>query len=168
MRIRLLPAVAACLMCGTVAGGASDETPARGADFVRLTPEQVRWQSLPGGHGAQMATIAGDPGGHGLYVQRVRFPPHVMDRPHWHPNDRYVTVIKGTWYTGTGATFDPAHAVPLKPGSYMFHPAKALHWDGSNSDQEVIVQVVGLGPADTVPADPSQPFWVQLPTTATP
>jgi hypothetical protein len=53
--------------------------------------------------------------------------------------------------------------VPLKAGSYMLHPARALHWDGSNSDEEVIVQVVGIGPTDTVQADPSQPFWVQLP-----
>jgi quercetin dioxygenase-like cupin family protein len=150
------------LMCAALLGIVSSSSTANGPHFVRLTPEQVRWQDIPEGHGAQMATIAGDPSGHGLYVQRVRFPPHVMDRPHWHPNDRHVTVLQGTWYTGTGATFEPAHAVALKPGSYMMHPAKALHWDGSNSDEEVIVQVVGLGPADTVPADPAKPFWVQL------
>jgi hypothetical protein len=45
----------------------------------------------------------------------------------------------------------------------MLHPGHALHWDGSNSNEEVIVQVVGIGPADTVQADPKQPFWVQLP-----
>jgi quercetin dioxygenase-like cupin family protein len=86
-----------------------------------------------------------------------------MDRPHWHPHDRHVTVIKGTWFTGTGATFDPTQTVPLRAGGYMLHPAGALHWDGSNSNEEAIVQVVGIGPADTVQADPSQPFWVQLP-----
>ena len=85
-----------------------------------------------------------------------------MDRPHWHPNDRHVIVISGTWFTGTGATFDPNKAVPLKAGSYMLHPARALHWDGSNSDEPVIVQIVGIGPAETTQADPSQPFWVQL------
>ncbi|HWZ62983.1 MAG TPA: cupin domain-containing protein [Steroidobacteraceae bacterium] len=162
MRIRLVPVVASCLMAGTVLGAAADQNTAAAGGFVRLTAEQVHWQDLPDGHGAQMATIAGDPAGPGLYVQRVRFPPHVMDRPHWHPHDRYVTVLRGTWYTGTGATFDPARTVPLKPGSFMFHPARALHWDGSNSDEEVIVQVVGLGPADTTPADPSKPFWVEL------
>lgn len=161
MRTRFPAAFAACLLCATVVG-ASDQNAPHDAAFVRLAPEQVRWQDVPDGHGAQIATIAGDPSRPGLYVQRVRFPPHVMDRPHWHPNDRYVTVIKGTWYTGTGSTFDPAHAVPLKPGSYMFHPARALHWDGSNSDEEVIVQVFGTGPVETVAADPSLPFWVQL------
>ena len=42
------------------------------------------------------------------------------------------------------------------------HHARALHWDGSNSDEEVIVQVFGIGPVETTQADPSQPFWVQL------
>ena len=60
-----------------------------------------------------------------------------------------------------GGTSDRS-AVPLKAGSYMLHPAKALHWDGSNSDEEVIVQIIGIGPADTVQADPSQPFWVRV------
>jgi quercetin dioxygenase-like cupin family protein len=160
---RIALALAASLTCAVVAGGAPSQMAAGGADFVRLTPDQVHWQDLPDGHGAQLATIAGDPSGNGLYVQRVRFPPHVMDRPHWHPHDRHVTVIKGTWFTGTGGIFDPKQAVPLRAGSYMLHPAGALHWDGSNSNEEVIVQVVGIGPADTVQADPSQPFWVQLP-----
>jgi quercetin dioxygenase-like cupin family protein len=135
---------------------------AGGTAFVRISPEQMQWQAVPDGYGAQTATIAGDPAGPGLYIQRVRFPPHVMDRPHWHPHDRYVTVVKGTWYTGTGLTFDLARAVPLKPGSVMLHPAQAVHWDGSNSDEEVIVQVVGLGPGDTTSVDPAKPFWVQL------
>ena len=161
MRTRFPVTLASCLLCATVLSAASD-VKAPDAGFVRLTPAEVHWQDVPDGHGAQIATIAGDPSRPGLYVQRVRFPPHVMDRPHWHPHDRYVTVIKGTWYTGTGGTFDPAQAVALKPGSYMFHPAKALHWDGSNSEEEVIVQVFGEGPVETTAADPHQPFWVQL------
>ena len=162
MKTTTLLALAPCLLIGSALSGAADPVATSGADFVRLTPEQIHWQDIPDGHGAQLATIAGNPSGTGLYVQRVRFPPHLMDRPHWHPHDRHVTVIKGTWFTGTGATFDPSRAVPLKPGSYMLHPARALHWDGSNSDEEVIVQIVGIGPADTVQADPQQPFWVPL------
>jgi quercetin dioxygenase-like cupin family protein len=163
VRSGVTAAATACLSCAALIAGASSQTPAGGADFVRLRPDEIQWQDLPGGHGAQIATLAGDPSGNGLYVQRVRFPPHIMDRPHWHPHDRHVTVIQGTWFTGTGGAFDPHRAVPLKAGSYMLHPAQALHWDGSNSNEEVIVQVVGIGPADTVQADPRQPFWVQLP-----
>jgi quercetin dioxygenase-like cupin family protein len=129
--------------------------------FVRIAPDEVQWKDLPNGRGAQIATLQGDPTKPGIYVQRVKFPPHVMDRPHWHPEERHVTVLKGTWYTGTGDKFAPEHAVPLKPGSYMMHPAKAVHWDGSASDEEVIVQVIGYGPSGTTPEDPSQPFWVE-------
>ncbi|HLJ39498.1 MAG TPA: cupin domain-containing protein [Steroidobacteraceae bacterium] len=161
MRTRLLPMIALCAGA-TLLAVAADRSSHSEPGFVRLTPEEIRWQDIPDGHGAQIATIAGDPSKPGLYVQRVRFPPHVMDRPHWHPGDRYVTVVKGTWFTGTGATFDPAKTVPLKAGSYMFHPARALHWDGSNSDEEVIVQVVGLGPLETTQGEPGKPFWVHL------
>ena len=160
MQTRIIVAVT-CLVAAAL-GGIPTRIASGATDFIRLRAEEIHWEDIPGGHGAQLATLAGDPSGNGLYIQRVRFPPHVMDRPHWHPNDRHVTVLSGTWFTGTGATFDPNKAVPLKAGSYMLHPARALHWDGSNSDEPVIVQIVGIGPAETVQADPSQPFWVQL------
>jgi hypothetical protein len=110
----------------------------------------------------QIATLLGDPSKSGIYVIRVKFPPHLMDSPHWHPHDRYVTVLQGTWYTGTGDTFDPARAIPLKPGSLMFHPAKGTHWDGSAGDEPVIVQITGEGPATTTQVDPKQPDWIEV------
>jgi hypothetical protein len=163
MKTFFTAAIAVCLCAAFLTGASTPRADSLiPAQFVRLTPDEIKWQDLPGGQGAQVATIAGDPNGHGPYVQRVRFPPHVMDVPHWHPYDRYVTVLKGTWYTGTGDVFDPSHAVPLKPGSFMVHPGHGMHWDGSNDNEEVVVEVFGVGPADTVPADPSKPFWVKL------
>jgi quercetin dioxygenase-like cupin family protein len=133
------------------------------ADFVRVTPADVHWQEIPGGRRAEQAVLLGNPGKPGMYVVRVKFPPYVMDAPHWHPNARYVTVLVGTWYTGTGNTFDVAKAVPLKAGSFMLHPAKAVHWDGSAGSETVIVQIIGDGPADTVQVDPKQPMWIAVP-----
>ena len=130
--------------------------------FLRITPADVHWQNLPGGDGVQIATLLGDPTKTGIYVIRVKFPPHLMDSPHWHPHDRYVTVLQGTWYAGTGDTFDLARAVPLKPGSFMFHPAKATHWDGSAGDEPVIVQIIGEGPGTTTQVDPKQPDWIEV------
>jgi hypothetical protein len=40
-----------------------------------------------------------------------------MSRPHWHPNDRIITVIKGTWWLGTGDKFEPDTTVPVPTGS---------------------------------------------------
>ena len=130
--------------------------------FVRVTPEEVRWTDIPGGLGARYAVVLGDPTKPGLYVVRATFPPHVIDTPHTHPNDRYVTVLAGTWYTGTGPVFDLSKAVPLGPGSVMFHPAGAVHWDGAAGDEPVVVQITGMGPAPTLPVDPRGGAWTRV------
>jgi quercetin dioxygenase-like cupin family protein len=146
-------ALAGVVASGSV--GAAKDEPA----FVRITPAEVHWRDVPDSHGTQQAVLLGDPEKPGIYVVRVKFPPHVMDAPHWHPNARYVTVLEGTWYAGTGDTFDPSKAVPLKAGSFMLHPAKAVHWDGSAGNEPVIVQIIGEGPAQTIQVDPKQPMW---------
>ena len=144
---------------GAAVSGVAKDVP----DFIRISAADVQWQDIPDGHGARMATLAGNPDKPGMYVVRVKFPPHLMDRPHWHPNARYVTVLEGTWYTGTGDTFDLARAIPLKPGSFMMHPAKAVHWDGSASAETVIVQIIGEGPGDSTPVDATKSFWIEVP-----
>jgi len=143
----------------TVVGAA---TPQESSDFVRITPAEIHWQNVPDGHGVQQAILLGDPAKSGIYVIRVKFPPHIMDIPHSHPMARYVTVLEGTWFAGTGDTFNLAQAVPLKPGSVMLHPAKGVHWDGSGSAETVIVQIIGEGPATTTPVDSTKPFWMEV------
>ncbi|HWW19956.1 MAG TPA: cupin domain-containing protein [Steroidobacteraceae bacterium] len=123
------------------------------AQFIRLTPEQVPFRNPSG---FEQAVLFGDPMKPGLYVVRVRFPPGIHSNPHSHSQDRHVTVIKGVWYMGTGETADIAKATPLKSGSYAFHPAHGVHWDGAGAE-ETIVQIVGLGPVETVQTDPRQP-----------
>ena len=132
---------------------ASAQTDAKG--FVRLTPEQAEWKDVPNGHGVQTAVISGEPGKAGLYVIRVKFPPGIMSSPHFHPEDRHAVVLKGTWYTGTDDTWDPDRTIALKPGSYMKHPAGAIHYDGAK-DEEVIVQIAGYGPSGTTELFPAE------------
>jgi quercetin dioxygenase-like cupin family protein len=133
-----------------VASGVSSSAQADDGGFVRLTPAELKWVPLSNGHGVESAILYGDPKKAGeFYVIQVKFPPYVFDYPHYHPENRHVTVIKGTWYTGTGDTLDIDKAVPLKAGSYMFHPAKAVHWDGAK-DEEVIVEIAGIGPAPSI------------------
>jgi len=93
----------------------------------------VKWQEPPGSGTAQ-AVLEGDPGKPGIYVVRVKFPPHTFSMPHWHSTDRHIVVLKGTWYMGVGDTFDPATAVPMPVGSYVKHPAGAVHRDGAEDD----------------------------------
>jgi quercetin dioxygenase-like cupin family protein len=121
------------------------------AGFIRVPPEEVKWTN--DADGVQRATIAGDPTKPGIYVIRVKFPVGIMSRPHIHHEDRFVTVLKGTWWSGTGQEFTPDKTIPMKVGSFMKHPAGAYHFDGAK-DEEVIVQIIGIGPSDTVRVRP--------------
>ena len=137
-------ALGAVLLIAPVAHSERDDP-----GFVRVDPEDVQWKELPGYGGLQYAVIEGDPSKEGIYVVRVKFPPGVMTRPHFHPEDRHAIVISGTWYTGTGDAFDPNSTVALKAGSYMKHPAKAHHFDGAK-DEEAVLQIIGNGPTGTI------------------
>lgn len=53
-----------------------------------------------------------------------------MSRPHNHPDERYVIVLRGTWYTDEGEGFRPSQAVPLQRGDFMRQPTKATAIDG--------------------------------------
>lgn len=143
--------LAATLMLLTMTATAEKDK----AGFVRIAPEEIVWQDRPGYDGVKFATLQGDPSKPGLYVIRAKFSPGTMTRPHWHPEDRVVVVVSGTWYTGEGDTFDPDKAVALKPGSFMLHPGKAHHYDGAKNE-EVIVQIVGIGPSATTLVHPDQ------------
>ena len=156
-----LTALAAGLVLVTVTASAEKDK----AGFVRVTPEQVEWKDRPGYDGVKFATIQGDPSKPGIYVVRAKFSPGAMTRPHWHPEDRYVIVVSGTWWTGEGDTFDPDKTVPLKAGSFMMHPAKAHHYDGAR-DEEVVVQIIGMGPSNTTlvqPGSGNTGRWVKKP-----
>lgn len=119
---------------------------------VRVTPDEVQWRDLPGYSGMQGAVLDGDPRKPGVYVLRVKIPPGLMTRPHFHAEDRYITVIAGTWWIGAGDTFDPAKAVAVKAGSYVKQPAGTHHFDGAK-DEEVVVQISGIGPGTATAVD---------------
>lgn len=137
---------AAVTVTAPSAFGAEDEK-----GFVITLPNEIVYQPNPAGGGPDLAVIAGDPTKEGFYIIRARFRPGVMSQPHYHPGDRHVTVLSGTWWAGKGTTFDPNNTTPLGPGSYMLHPAGEPHFDGAK-DVEAIVEIKGMGPAPSVPA----------------
>ena len=121
-------------------GGGGDAPPLLDAKRMRLQPEEM----------VAPLKIFGDSSKEGFYMYRNRFGPHQTSRPHYHDKDRWGMVIKGTWYTGEGDVFQPDKMVPIKAGGFMFHPAGLHHYDGSMDDSEVIVQLMGYGPVNTV------------------
>ena len=113
-------------------------------------PDQIHWTESAGG--AAQAVLAGDPSKPGLYVVLTKWHAHHMSHPHFHPNDRFITVISGTWYVGTGSKYDPDSTTPIPAGSFVTHYGKQIHYDGAK-DQEVTLEIVGMGPATSTPAE---------------
>ena len=114
-------------------------------------PNQIKWTSVENGGGEQ-AILRGDPTKPGPYIVMRRWNAHHMSRPHYHPNDRFVTVLSGTWWVGTGPHYDPDSTVPLPAGSFATHFAKGIHYDGAK-DEDVVLEIVGEGPATQIPAE---------------
>lgn len=75
-----------------------------------------------------------------------------MSRPHFHPNDRFITAISGTCGVGTGSKFDPHSTMPLPLGTVVTHFARQIHYDGAK-DEDAVLEIVGMGPATATPAE---------------
>jgi quercetin dioxygenase-like cupin family protein len=139
----------AALICAYAALAPSSDAAVDAKGFTIIKPDELVWQHNT--DGPDITVVYGDPTKEGFYIIRARFAPGVMSRPHYHPTDRHVTVISGTWWAGTSADGDRSKTVPLGPGSYMMHPAGAVHFDGAK-DVEAIVEIKGIGPAPSIPA----------------
>jgi hypothetical protein len=114
-------------------------------------PKDIKWVRSANG-GAESVTLVGDPSKPGLYVVLQKWLPHNNSRPHFHPNDRYITVISGTWWVNTGPKYDPDGMKPVPAGSFVTHPGKQIHYDGAK-DAECILEIVGIGPATSTGAE---------------
>ena len=109
-------------------------------------PEDIKWRDPTGAAPVNQAILHGDPTKPGLYVVMNRFKPGAFSKPHFHPNDRFITVVKGTWWVGTGNKWDKDATVPVKTGGFVTHFAKQVHYDGAK-DEEAWLIIVGEGPA---------------------
>jgi hypothetical protein len=118
-------------------------------------PDQIPWKRNAAGTN-EVAVLVGDPSKPGLYVEMFKWLPGNMSRPHWHPYDRYITVLKGPWWIGTGDRFDPDSTMPLPTGTYVTHYGKEVHYDGAK-DTETWLLIVGEGPETPVPASTPPP-----------
>jgi quercetin dioxygenase-like cupin family protein len=137
----------ALLLLGSTVGAQSSAVkPLVDKDHRRMQPEAAT--SFTG----TTINIVGDPSKPGIYVIRRLFKSGETTPPHHHDQDRYVTVIKGMWWTGEGDVKRPEQMVPIATGGFMLHPAGLHHYDGSK-EGEVIVQIIGMGPVKTTDVD---------------
>lgn len=118
-------------------------------DFV--APADLKWRRNPAGTN-ESVVLFGDPSKPGPYVMQLKWLPGNMSRPHFHPNDRLIVVLEGTWWVGTGDVYDPNSTVPMGPGTQVLHYGKKIHYDGAK-DGDTIIQIHGIGPATNTPAE---------------
>lgn len=111
-------------------------------------PNQITWTGRAGA--SETAVVMGDPNKPGWYIELVKWYPHNNSHPHFHPNDRYITVLSGTWWVGSGTKYDPDSMVPMPAGSYVVDLAKQPHYDGAK-DELTEIEIVGEGPATITP-----------------
>jgi quercetin dioxygenase-like cupin family protein len=139
------------MMVGMVGSAKAPAPELNPAAITYKLPDQIKWTDSAS-KGAKVAVLFGDPSKPGLYIELLKWAPHYMSRPHYHPHDRYLTVISGTWWVGTGAKYDPDSTVPLPAGTFVTHFGNQIHFDGAK-DEETVIEVVGEGPGTSIPAD---------------
>ena len=145
---RLFTAALGVLILAVPALSSADVDPSA-VTFV--APKDIKFVRNEAGTN-ETAVLFGDPSKPGPYVIQLRWLPGNMSRPHFHSTDRFFVVLEGTWWLGTGTKFDPDSTVPVKPGTYVFHKAGGIHYDGAK-DEPCVLQIVGMGPATNTPAE---------------
>ena len=133
----------AAIMVATMLGGAAAASPDPAVMSFKA-PQDIPWKGDPA-KGPQTYVFWGDPTRPGPYAMLVRWPPHMMSRPHTHPHERYITVLSGVWWVGTGKTYDPDSTTPMPAGSSVVHFANQFHYDGAK-DEPAVLEIVGEGP----------------------
>jgi hypothetical protein len=145
---RALLAIAATTILATVSSVNAASPDPKALAFT--LPDKIPWVKNAGG--AEQAVVAGDPSKPGLYVVLTKWTAGHMSRPHFHPNDRFIYVISGTWWVGTGSKYDPDSTTPIPAGSFVTHYGKQIHYDGAK-DGDTVLEIVGMGPATSTPAE---------------
>jgi quercetin dioxygenase-like cupin family protein len=104
----------------------------------------IQWIENPAAPGLKIALLYGNPPNPGPYVIRARFAPGTFSPPHFHPEERQIVVLEGTWWVGSGPKWDRDATTPLPAGSFVVHHPNQIHYDGAK-DEEVVVQISGVG-----------------------
>ena len=145
--VRILCPVLLAALLTTASTRAADPDP---SVLSYKLPADFQWKESTEIPGLRTVVLSGDPSKPGPYVTRNRFAPGAFSRPHFHPNDRFIVVVSGTWWVGTGATFDPDSTKPMPTGSFVTHYGGKIHYDGAKTEPCEVV-IYGIGPATATP-----------------
>jgi hypothetical protein len=147
--VRLLCVAALAIVAGCATTPPPNTLDPKAVSFVSL--DQIQWRDNPAGTAAN-AKLYGDPNKAEPYAYFNKWKAGNMSRPHFHPNDRYIIVLSGTWWVGSGTKFDPDSTVPMTAGTVVTHTAKGIHYDGAKQGDAILL-IYGMGPAASTPAE---------------
>jgi quercetin dioxygenase-like cupin family protein len=151
---RLAIVVAAATLSLVAAASAVELDPAA---VTWLSPDQFKWRD-PADAATNRTILHGDPDKPELYIYINTFKPGRFGNPHHHPNDRFITVIDGAAWRGTGPVLDPAHSTRVPRGTFMIDHAMKVHWDGTKEESGAYL-IAGIGPASNIPNPKSNEPW---------
>jgi quercetin dioxygenase-like cupin family protein len=116
-----------------------------GASVLKM-PSEIEFKGPLSGP-PQTVVLYGDPTKPGIFVTRTRFSPGWKDQPHFHPDPvRTVVVLSGTFYFGSGDTWDESKMKAYPAGTFYSEPPNSPHYTWAK-DGEVIIQLTGMGPS---------------------
>ena len=123
-----------------------------GADAVSIDrnardfklPDQFEWKD--NGSNSKTATLFGDPSKPGLFVQITKRGPDTWSQTHSHLNERFITVLAGTFLIGTGPKFDKNNTVAIGPGGVVHDIPNQMHYDGTGPEGATL-EFIAMGPA---------------------
>ena len=102
-------------------GSAAELNPAA---VVYKLPDQIPWSPVDA-RGAQSAVVVGDPSKPGFYMVYNKWTKgNHFSRPHFHPNDRYIVVLQGTWWVGYGTEIRSRARHGADAGRQLRHPLR--------------------------------------------
>jgi hypothetical protein len=141
------PLLALALALGLLAGSAAIAADTPGMKTV--VPGDKQWQKAgkPMPYGMRVMYLYGDPTQPGPYIYRIRVPTAYRIPPHTYSDDRVVTILKGTWWTGIGDRYDPFKMDEYGVGTFYVTTAGTPHFDFART--EVILQIMGFGPVQS-------------------
>jgi mannose-6-phosphate isomerase-like protein (cupin superfamily) len=118
----------------------------------RVSDTELQWGACPAFFpaGCQIAALHGDPSKPNADVF-FRVPARYDLPPHWHTSPERMVLVSGELHV----TYDGQEAAVLKPGSYAYGPAKAVHRGRCVSDEPCVLFIAFEGPVDATPVTPT-------------
>jgi hypothetical protein len=108
--------VATFVWIGAVIAAEMTPAPLNPAAINIQLPKDIKWKETEAGSATYV--VAGDPNKPGFYAVLTKWHAGHSSRPHFHQNDRYIQVLSGTCWVGTGAKYDPDHTTPVPTGRF--------------------------------------------------